>query len=731
MKIDKEALIQNGKSFVKRFFASERFVKALVLFLGLAAIVLLCMAAITPVRYDLRLGMVPNVTIAATKDVVDEVNTELKRKNAADAVIPSYTFKEGVTEEVMNSFNNVFNQLRTVYAYGNTLENQSATRKYTTEETQYARGLLTDINLQSYQITALLHSTQEEVDEAYTLLSTALQSTMINHVTEGQESNAISGIMQIVSYRMSISWSQYLARPILTACIKPNMIIDQTATERARAAAAEAVDSIIFKQGQNIVVKGEGMINASQLAMVKALGLLNDGEVDERMYLGAIGLITVIVALSFAVLRQDRYGVFGKVSYIILIYVIILLTLALAILARQLNMYLSPTLLCVILISVLLGTAPALIVNITVALIISVLMAGGNEAYAEKMVGMLVTTLVSGTFAALFLHAKCNRLRVLLTGLITGGMNWLAINALGVMTQVEASGYAQNGLYSACSACLAALLAIALHPLLESIFRLPTPTKLMELCNPNSPLLRKMQMKAPGTYHHSIIVANLSEAAAESIGANALLARVGAYYHDIGKINKPEYFTENQHGENAHDNLLPISSAQIITAHVTDGVELARAERIPQAVIEIIAQHHGDTPVAYFYSKAVERYGQELVNIEDYRYKGVSPTTKEAAIVMLCDTLEAAVRALKNPSGEEIRQFISKLIRDKMDDGQLNNSPLTYSDLNRICAAVTTVFSGVYHKRIEYPEIKQNVIHHIGSAKRNKAAADGHAEAKK
>ena len=228
----------------------------------------------------------------------------------------------------------------------------------------------------------------------------------------------------------------------------------------------------------------------------------------------------------------------------------------------------------------------------------------------------------------------------------------------------------------------------------------------MDLSNPNQPLLRRLILEASGTYHHSIIVANLSEAAADSIGANGLLARVGAYYHDVGKLKRPLYFKENQLGDTPHDRPDPMVSAAILTAHPRDGVALAQKSRMPKPILDIIEQHHGDTPVIYFYDRCIKQNGIENVNIEDFRYPGPRPQTREAAIVMLADTVEAAARAMPEPTMEKMDQLIRKLVRSKMDDGQLNDSPLTMKDLDRICKAFLTVLTGVFHQRVEYPKVE-------------------------
>ena len=223
--------------------------------------------------------------------------------------------------------------------------------------------------------------------------------------------------------------------------------------------------------------------------------------------------------------------------------------------------------------------------------------------------------------------------------------------------------------------------------------------------NPNQPLLKKLMLEAPGTYHHSVMVGNLGEAAAEAVGADGLIVRVGAYYHDIGKIKRPYFFTENQfNGENPHDKISPTLSALIITSHVKDGVEMATEAKLPPMIIDMIAQHHGNSLISYFYQKAKET--DEEVREEDYRYEQPKPQTKEAAILMMADTVEAAVRSKTGATPGQIEGFIRTLIKGKLNDGQFDECDLTFKDLDKIAETFGRVINGIYHKRIEYPAEK-------------------------
>ncbi len=266
-------------------------------------------------------------------------------------------------------------------------------------------------------------------------------------------------------------------------------------------------------------------------------------------------------------------------------------------------------------------------------------------------------------------------------------------------------------LYGIIAGFIAPVLAIGLLPIFESIYGITTDLTLLELSDLNHPLLQELAVKAPGTYSHSLTVGTLAKEAANAIGANPLLARVGAYFHDIGKIEKPEYFIENQHGENKHDNLNPNMSALILTNHVKEGLELAKKYKLPKEIMEIISQHHGTSLIKYFYDKAIKssENTQHIISEESFRYPGPKPKSKEAGIVMLADSIEAVSRTLKNPTSSRIKSTIEEIIKDKFLSGELDESNLTLRELNSIAEAFLKILSGMHHQRIEYPDqIKNN-----------------------
>jgi hypothetical protein len=250
------------------------------------------------------------------------------------------------------------------------------------------------------------------------------------------------------------------------------------------------------------------------------------------------------------------------------------------------------------------------------------------------------------------------------------------------------------------------LIILATLPLLEMLFSRTTNIKLVELSDFNSPLLKRLMVEAPGTYHHSLMTASLAEQAATAIGADSLLTRTGAYYHDIGKLKNPEYFIENQNkNENPHDNLSPSMSGLILISHVKDGVALARKYKIDEVIIDFIRQHHGTSLIQYFYYRALEN--SKDVNEQDFRYPGSKPTSKETAILMIADSIEAISRTIPDKNAGKLKELVEKVINNKFTDGQFSDCPITLKDLVKIADSMTTTLCGIYHARIEYKKAEE------------------------
>jgi putative nucleotidyltransferase with HDIG domain len=288
---------------------------------------------------------------------------------------------------------------------------------------------------------------------------------------------------------------------------------------------------------------------------------------------------------------------------------------------------------------------------------------------------------------------------------------FFTIFAFGMMRYDELHELVETFLYIIPNAILSGFITYMSLGIFERIFDITTDITLLELSDLNHPLLKELTQRAPGTFHHSIIVGNLAESGAKAINANSLLARVGSYYHDIGKMNKPEYFIENQKGsENRHDSLAPNMSALILSTHVKEGIEMAEEYKLPKIIRDFIPEHHGNSLMKYFFNRATKVKDSKEINEADYRYPGPRPQSKETALVMLADTVEAATRTIKNPSPSRVRKLVEDLVEEKFLSGELDDSELTMRDLNSITDGFMSVLLGIYHDRVEYPESKKRVI---------------------
>ena len=326
--------------------------------------------------------------------------------------------------------------------------------------------------------------------------------------------------------------------------------------------------------------------------------------------------------------------------------------------------------------------------------------------------GELIILTTASSSAALMCRTIRSRTKLVNVGLIVAAIIFpTAIGAHYLLGQPLSWALVTDAVWFAGGAGIAGLVMTALLPFLERWFDIQTDISLLELSDANHPLLKELVQRAPGTYNHSINVASLAETAAEAIGANGLLCRVGAYFHDVGKLRKPEYFIENQAGgPNKHDDLVPTMSTLVILAHVKDGIEIAKTHRLPNPIIDLIEQHHGTTLVEYFYKRATRQQEEQdegdsvPVDEADFRYPGPKPQTPEAAVMMLADTVESASRALREPAPARIENLVQEISKKKFDDGQFDECNITIEQLFTIQASLIKSLNAMYHARVKYPE---------------------------
>ncbi|MCY0865939.1 MAG: HDIG domain-containing protein [Sulfobacillus sp.] len=480
--------------------------------------------------------------------------------------------------------------------------------------------------------------------------------------------------------------------------VVPNTFLNRADTQERRQAAAARVPLVKILQGEVVVQQGQ-VVTPGDIAVLRQLGLLDQG-FNPAPILGSMIFSAALVALmaGYLVFLRRAFLDSWKIS------VMVGLILVVGLLAAD-------TLEAVPGLSYLVVPAAAIMTTALSDAGLGLVMSGILAMAIAVLTGLdLNVALVSffGGIAGVFGTSRLSqRYDILRAGVLVGVVSLFTLLGLDVM---EGAGLTepvvwQYLIWALVDGVFASILAMGSIPLLEGPFGVITAMKLIELSNPNQPLLRKLLVEAPGTYHHSIMVGNLAEAATEAVGGNSLLARVGAYYHDIGKTKRPYFFVDNQFGaENPHDRLSPALSALIIASHVKDGLELAHEHKLPEAISQFIREHHGTTVIRYFYRKAVEMDTGDGVDETDFRYDGPKPQTKETAIVMLADASEATTRTLKNPTPQTIEQVVRRLIKERLEDGQLDEANLTLKDLDVIAQTFTRVLTGVFHQRIEYPE---------------------------
>jgi cyclic-di-AMP phosphodiesterase PgpH len=493
---------------------------------------------------------------------------------------------------------------------------------------------------------------------------------------------------------------------IISAWIEPNLIFNKSETDIARRDARSSVlPAYIIEQrlkGEAIIRKGQRILRAHMIQ----LDAISRKTAAAETYFQLLGVAVVILLLLFAMyifLKIFEPNIYSQEKLLFLVSMLIVLT---AVFARIIAVSPLPGLFLP------LAAVPMLLTLLTggtVAAIVLVVAAAVAALVAGVQFNIFLVSLIGGVTAICTIYNARSRSNIIRSGLYVGMINFVVISAMGIISNFQPSVFIRQGLWGIASGITAAAATMIFLPIFESLFKLTTDIRLLELADMNHPLLKDMVTRATGTYHHSIVVANLAEAASEAIGANSLLCRIGSYYHDIGKIEKAEYFAENsQNPSDAHKGLSPSMSTLVITNHVKDGVELAVKHKLGNAIRDIIEQHHGTGIITYFYHHALESKKQNQdISEESFRYPGPKPQSKESAIVMLSDSVEAASRVLQAPTPQKLKELVRKIINNKFIDRQLNECDLTLKDISNISESFVKILSGTYHSRVEYPDIKQ------------------------
>lgn len=673
----------------------------LVTALGIAAAtVLLLTLALTlnllPRSYEVREGDVATYSIFAPRKTsyVSALRTRAAREQAAAAVPP-------ITELDQNQ---IAQQRR---ALADLLQAIGAARNVPNRSLDQRRDAIRQLT--SLPLSDATAQRIAEMDD-FTWSSTAAEAQRL--LWDAMKDRITPETVDDVRASLSLRVSPFVAdanRPLVVELasrfLRPNVMVNEEATARARREAADAIAPVVqvYERRQTVVRDGQ-VIGPLEIEALEAMNLRNP-EVDWRTFGASALLSTLVVGVLAVYVWHFHPGLLWRKRRIVLLSSALVLTTVAArmiIPERPLWVYVFPLPAVSMVIATLLEGRLAILVGALLALVLAWVAGGSLEIGAIALAGC--------TAGALAVWRKDRLHSYVLAGAYVAIVQVAAYLAFFLSSRsddwqtlsVVAFELLVNG-------ALSALLAVGSFAVVGRLFGILTTMQLLELASPTQPLLRRLLMEAPGTYHHSIMVGNLAERAAEVVGADSLLVRVAAYYHDIGKLERPWAFIENQAGasDNIHESLDPADSAQIIAAHVRDGVKLAEKYGLPPRIREMIPQHHGTRTISFFYQQAAEQTA-EAVDPALFAYPGPRPQSREAAILMLADSTEAAARAARDHSHEAIERLVESLVRQRLDEGQFDDCNLTLRDLTQIKASFVTLLHGIYHPRIAYPATATN-----------------------
>lgn len=457
-------------------------------------------------------------------------------------------------------------------------------------------------------------------------------------------------------------------------------------------------NTITIEQGEKIISKGFP-ITEEQYQKLTIMAE-EPAYLDFRAITNAFLFLILLSVMTFFLFSTHILGKELVVKEAIFFGIAMVVVFLVTIIAKKSSMFANPFSISMIIPASFFVMLITIMFNPRLAVYASIIL-GVSVLYASSFTVSTSLYVILTCCIAVFVSQKANvRIQLTLVAFILAVLNVVAVVFMRAIFSIMTDDYISNIIGVAINGFISGICLLGFLTPLEYAFNTASVFRLLDLSDTNSNLMKQMQLKAPGTYNHSLLVASLAENTCYKIGANGLLARVGAYYHDIGKIEQPEYFVENQREGNKHDEINPRLSVSVIRNHVKKGIEKCHQLHLPQEVIDIVAQHHGCSTIFYFYSEA--KKADPTVSKDDFSYMGIKPNTKESAVVMICDTVEAACRTLKDPSVSRLKKFIKKLIMDKIEDGQMENANLTFNDVNMILDSLVDFMAAYYHTRIEY-----------------------------
>ncbi|MDR1704719.1 MAG: HDIG domain-containing protein [Clostridiales bacterium] len=677
------------------------------IFLGLAfltSVVCVLTGGLTGEGYDIEQGTISQRLIQSPVETVNEWATQALREEAArDArANPIYKQDNGVTQAAMDKLDAFFRDIEEMRRQHNPVIDPTSDSR---------QGPVPVENLNRAAL-SLDVSTFSQFNFMITCDSAVFN--MFRDTVRGiTEARMASGIKEDALYSVSLAVKDELAMidewdtavkntgyNIITQILKTNIFIDEASMEKAARDAMDAVPPVIIHRGQNIVREGE-LITPEIFAVLESLNLVRSAVYNK---LPEIAGSVLAIAAMFAALILFFATAYGRKleerKNVVLLFSLYCAAVILARFLEGMNFVFMPIILFTMLTAILLDEGLAAGFSVGLSVITSVVCSGD--------IMFVLFFIICGLFSAFMARLITERNKMLSVTAIISGFCGVTVCAVFLVVNGGVSKYMwDTAVIAALYGVFSVVLCVGVLPFLETAFGFITTIKLVDLANPNNPLLRRLTIEAPGTYHHSLMVSNLAETACYAIGANHTLARIGGYYHDAGKLNYPQYFIENvTDGVNPHDSLEPRMSAKIIIEHVAAGLELAAQHKLPKPVRKFIEEHHGQSIQTYFLHKAKKAAEtDDDVNEADYKYNYSAPTSRESAVVMLADIVEAAVRSVMPSCTEEgkLSAFIGGLVKTALDENRLRQSRLNIGELDDIVAAFVRVFRGMHHERIAYP----------------------------
>lgn len=565
---------------------------------------------------------------------------------------------------------------------------------------------LSDNKKKDFIVDFLLNVDEQSLRETFDKASLSLVNILQIGITESDyEKNNIRSLI-LNNLVTNVSKRQVsVITALLEQVIVPNLVVDDAATEIAKMNAQDSVKpyKVTFQKGDKIVFEGEPVTRLKRDALREAG--YNVYELNWQGILSVYILVLLLTMLFVGYLKVFEKN-FLEPRYMSLAGMLVALTSIVAVvLPTGSSPYMLPIPGVIMISAIFLSPRISFLISTLLLIVLTV----GLQYESQFIIVFLALSLIGMiTISKIRYTRRFDLIKVGFNLGIAGVLLMLSLYFIDkCLIDVSNTLILKNCIYIFANGLLSSIIVLGASPLLENSFHIITPYGLAELGDHNQPLLKRLQMEAPGTYHHSLMVSTLCEAAAEAIGANPILARVGAFYHDIGKLKRPLFFVENQSYfsiENPHNKLNPRLSKMVITAHPKDGLDIAKKNGLPNIICDFILQHHGEGIAKYFYNQAVIEEGAENVKEEHFRYTGPKPNSKETAILMLADAVESAVRAMKGATADEIENIIDKIIIERLNDGQLADSPLTLNDLKVIAVTFCRILRGMQHNRIKYQE---------------------------